>query len=90
MLAQIDTWREVMTAEYRHLVRAAHDGRWTLLDRYGAQSEAEFFAVATECFFERPHAMQHRHPRLYQVLCEFYRQNPIERIPGEREFDRNR
>lgn len=79
---QYDTWREVMTAEYRQLVRAAENGRWTLLDRYGAQSEAEFFAVATECFFERPHAMRARHARLFQVLQQFYRQDPCTRLPA--------
>lgn len=79
---QYETWRDVMTAEYRRHTRAAAQGRWTLLDRYGAKSEAEFFAVATECFFERPQQMQARHPHLYDVLRAFYRQNPAQRVPA--------
>lgn len=79
---QYDAWREVTGFEHRQLVRAAQEGRWTLIDRYGAKNPAEFFAVATECFFEKPHQMQHRHARLYDVLCGFYRQNPAERVPA--------
>lgn len=78
---QYETWRDVMTVEFRRHTRAAQEGRWTLLDRYGAKSEAEFFAVATECFFERPRPLQHRHPHLYEVLRAFYRQHPAERVP---------
>ena len=43
-----------MTAEYEQLVDDAEEGRATLLDTYGAENEAEFFAVATECFFDCP------------------------------------
>lgn len=74
-------WRDVMTAEFRRHIRAIQEGRFTLLDRYGAQSEAEFFAVATECFFEKPKALATRHPELYDVLRTFYRQDPQLRVP---------
>lgn len=73
---QYDTWRDVMTAEFQTLRRAARRGRPTLLDKYGAENEAEFFAVATECFFEQPAALSRRHERLYNLLCGFYRQDP--------------
>jgi Mlc titration factor MtfA (ptsG expression regulator) len=46
------------------------------LDQYGVTDESEFFAVATECFFEESRAMQERHEELYTVLQEFYRQDP--------------
>jgi len=48
----------------------------TLLDHYGATNQAEFFAVATECFFEQPRKMRQRHAELYEVLSGFYRQDP--------------
>ena len=71
---------EVLHAEYESLVRAAERGRATLLDQYGATNPREFFAVATECFFLRPADMRRRHPALYEVLGEFYGQDPEARI----------
>jgi len=58
------------------LRRAADDGEPTVLDPYGAEDPAEFFAVATETFFERPTELEQRHPRLYEQLRRFYRQDP--------------
>jgi Mlc titration factor MtfA (ptsG expression regulator) len=72
-------WREVMSAEYERLVRASEHGRATLLDQYGATNVAEFFAVCTECFFDRPVEMSHRHPELYDLLRSYYRQDPAAR-----------
>ncbi len=69
-------WARVLGAEYRMLIDAAQLGRPTLLDKYGATSPAEFFAVATECFFERPAEMAISHPELYAQLKLFYRQDP--------------
>ena len=40
--------------------------------RPGAESEAEFFAVATECFFEKAAALERRHPALYAELRQFW------------------
>lgn len=73
------TWVRIMTEEHEALVRAAEDGRATLLDAYGAEDPAEFFAVATECFFERARAMRRRHPELYGLLRDYYRQDPASR-----------
>ena len=43
----------------------------------------EFFAVATEAFFERPAEMRRRHAELYAVLARFYRQDPASLLPAE-------
>jgi Mlc titration factor MtfA (ptsG expression regulator) len=51
-----------------------------VLDRYGATNEAEFFAVATESFFEKPLQMEKRHPELYGLLRDYYGQDPAERL----------
>ncbi len=69
-------WERVVEKEYYRLVRASELGRATLLNEYGATNRAEFFAVATECFFERSIALKRRHPELYDVLRDFYRQDP--------------
>jgi MtfA peptidase len=69
-------WHQVVDAEYRRLVRDSNRGEPTLLDEYGAHSPAEFFAVATECFFEQPIAMRAHHNDLYGVLRDFYHQDP--------------
>ncbi len=65
-------WHEVMAEEFARLEDDAHHGRVTLLDQYGASNEAEFFAVATECFFERPREMARAHPELFEILRLFY------------------
>ncbi len=77
--AQIEEWSRVMSAEYQGLLAAIAAGEPTLIDPYGATNAAEFFAVATECFFELPRRMQSEHPELYQVLRDFYRQDPAAR-----------
>jgi Mlc titration factor MtfA (ptsG expression regulator) len=78
--AQYQKWHDVMTSEYARLVKAAEQGKATLLDQYGATNPAEFFAVATECFFEKPVYMQRSHPLLYEVLRDYYRQDSAARF----------
>ncbi len=72
-------WTGVLDEEFKALVQADERGRRTLLDKYGATNPAEFFAVATELFFERPGRMKDRHKELYQSLAAFYRQDPASR-----------
>lgn len=45
------------------------------IDDYGATNPQEFFAVATEYFFEQPKRLQKKHPVLYEELVEFYKQD---------------
>src|SRR6266550_5712306 len=70
------TWARVMSAEFEALRDAAYSGTPTLLDTYGATDPAEFFAVITEVFFERPRALRKLHPALFDQLHRFYRQDP--------------
>ena len=76
---QFKRWVETMTDEFRQLRSAAETGRATLLDHYGATNPAEFFAVATECFFEKADKLRTRHPSLYAILRDYYHQDPAER-----------
>ncbi len=73
---QYDKWKYVMQEAYQQLVHDCSYGQQTLLNCYGATNISEFFAVATECFFERSHEMQHYHLALYDLLAEYYNQNP--------------
>jgi len=70
-------WREVCNAEFEALSRAAGSGRKTLLDHYGATNHAEFFAVASETFFEKPRQMKREHPELFDLLVTYFRLDPI-------------
>jgi len=65
-----------MTAEYLQLCdRVEHDKK-TLIDSYGATNPAEFFAVATETFFEKPNQLNQKHLSLYELLQRYYRLDP--------------
>ncbi len=72
---QYRVWAQVFSEEFLALRRKAARGRKTFLDPYGALNEAEFFAVATEFFFDKPLQMQKKHRALYDVLAGFYRQD---------------
>ena len=72
------SWREVMRTEFASLQAADETGIPTLLDTYGATNPAEFFAVSTEAFFERPCALRARHPKLYAELQDYFQQDPVE------------
>lgn len=71
-------WRQVCTAEFKALQVAKRNRQATLLDYYGATSLAEFFAVASETFFERPGQLKLEHSELYDLLVKYYRLDPIE------------
>jgi Mlc titration factor MtfA (ptsG expression regulator) len=74
--ADYRAWAAVIKREYRSLERAAREGRPDVLDEYGATDPAEFFAVATETFFERPGELEQERPELYDALRRYYRQDP--------------
>ena len=69
-------WVEVCTEAYDAL-RAGIER--PPLQPYGATNPAEFFAVATEAFFDVPVALEHHEPRLYEVMRDFYEQDPAAR-----------
>jgi len=79
--SQYVAWARVLNTEYERLQRDSRLGRHTVLDDYGATNPAEFFAVATECFFEKPRVLKKRHPELYDELKTFYRQDPARLLP---------
>ena len=76
------TWGGVLSEEYERLREDTAQDRGSALDEYGATNRAEFFAVATESFFEKPVQLEREHPTLYGQLREFYRQDPARRTPS--------
>ena len=74
---QATRWLEVMKLEYEKLCQICrHRGKRSILDCYGATNRAEFFAVATESFFEAADQLAQECPELFEELKGFYRQDP--------------
>ncbi|MCC7078726.1 MAG: zinc-dependent peptidase [Acidimicrobiia bacterium] len=76
---QFRRWVEVCTAEYELVQGGTARHRRTFLDTYAGVNVGEFFAVATEYFFDLPREMASQRPDLYDVLRDFYRQDPAAR-----------
>jgi Mlc titration factor MtfA (ptsG expression regulator) len=70
-------WAKVMGEEFALLRQRASAHQASLLDDYGASDPAEFFAVASEVFFEQPRRLAAEHGALYAELSAFYRVNPL-------------
>ncbi len=73
---QYRRWARVMGREFSALRRQLRKRRKTWLDAYGATNEAEFFAVLTEYFFEKPHALKKYDAELFGILKDFYGLDP--------------
>ncbi len=69
-------WSRVFHAAYAQLQQQVRSGQAGLLDPYGAQDPVEFFAVASEAFFERPRELAQGYPALYRELAGFYQLEP--------------
>lgn len=65
-------WLNLMHQKIREIRQGQSD-----IDPYGATNQAEFFAVASEYFFERPDLLQTKHPELFQLLETIFRQKPL-------------
>lgn len=74
-------WAQIFQAAYDRLQVQIQQGEAGLMNPYGASNPAEFFAVATEVFFEQAQAMAWDDPALYAVLCDFYQVNPAHWLP---------
>ena len=72
----LQPWATVMQRE----IAAIQVGK-SEINPYAATNEAEFFAVVTEYFFEKPEKLQEHHPELYELLTRAFQQNPQKRFP---------
>jgi hypothetical protein len=67
------TWTRVFSEHYLKMKKRPHK---SVLRRYGATNEAEFFAVASETFFEKPDQLKKKSPELYEELRRYYKIDP--------------
>lgn len=79
----LQSWHEALVAEYDALCDSVDRGEPTYLDPYGAEDEAEFFAVVTEEFVERSVELRDAHPGLYSLMREFYGIDPAQWSAGD-------
>lgn len=70
------SWARVFSESFEDLRSRSELRQPTVLDHYGASSPAEFFAVATEAFFEQPHQLRRHRPGLYAELQRYYQLDP--------------
>lgn len=64
--------------EEMHLIA---NGKPSFFRSYAATNDHEFFAVATENFFERPHEFSSAHPQLFETMVELLNQDPRKLFP---------
>ncbi len=76
---RVAAWAETFSAAYDNFCRRADLGLEGAIDAYAAESPAEFFAVLSEAFFERPAILAQAYPPVYEQLRLFYRQDPLAR-----------
>jgi Mlc titration factor MtfA (ptsG expression regulator) len=72
----LTSWTAMLDVNFEQLVSEAEANRPGVLDHYGATNRAEFFAVVTEAFFERPAELRQARPALYEALRQYYGQDP--------------
>lgn len=76
------SWAQVLSRDFADLRHDAIYRQQSVLDHYGATNPAEFFAVATETFFEKPYQMAERHAELYDEFQRYYRVDPRHWLPA--------
>jgi len=64
-------WLKMIHQEIHRIEQGKSD-----INVYAATNEAEFLAVASEYFFEKPDQLKHKHPELYQSLSQIFQQDP--------------
>ncbi|SMC24110.1 hypothetical protein SAMN02745857_01752 [Andreprevotia lacus DSM 23236] len=79
-----DAWKRAFSNAYNHLVWLAERNEYSPIDLYAAENPAECFAVFSEYFFETPHAIADHYPAVYEQLRQFYKQDPLQRLPRVR------
>jgi Mlc titration factor MtfA (ptsG expression regulator) len=69
-------WLAVLSDEYNSFCERVDADGDTLLDPYAAEAPEEFFAVASEAFFVAPRDFEAEHPKFYELLRDFFKQDP--------------
>ena len=71
-------WARIMKPEFDRLVKRSQKNKRSVMDHYGAENPAEFFAVVTETFYEKPTQLKRNHQELYDLFKKYYGVNPVE------------
>ncbi|MDA1300892.1 MAG: zinc-dependent peptidase [Proteobacteria bacterium] len=79
---KVTEWTRSFERAYGELCQQLEAGNHTWMDPYASEGPAEFFAVASEAFFETPRPLRRVYPAVYEQLHHFYRQDPAEREIG--------
>jgi Mlc titration factor MtfA (ptsG expression regulator) len=79
------SWSTVFARSFSNLQHDAFHQNQNVLDYYGATNPAEFFAVATETFFEKSQQMAEQHVDLFCELEKYYRVDPRDWLPKQKE-----
>ena len=75
-----EAWTTSLAQAFADMKKRIEQGDDIAIDSYAAEDPAEFFAVISEVFFEQPRQLYKNYHRVYQQLCLFYRQDPIQRV----------
>lgn len=70
------SWATIFSDNFDDLTIRSKKNKKTVIDDYGTTNPAEFFAVATETFFEQPRELHKRRPELYEELQRYYQLDP--------------
>jgi len=73
-------WVSAFSEGFKDFQNKCDRGKHIGIDCYAASSPAEFFAVLSEVFFERPDVIQHYYPAVYDQLSHYYRQATLTRL----------
>lgn len=73
-------WTNVFNHAYNDFTNRIQQNDPIPINHYAATSAAEFFAVFSELFFEKPEIIRHYYAEVYQLLVQFYRQDPLEKL----------
>ena len=80
----VPAWTRALSAGFKYSQNRCDRGRHIGIDCYAASSPAEFFAVLSEVFFERPDVVKQQYPDIYDLFCQYYRQDPLVRLQNNR------
>ncbi|MEJ2239114.1 MAG: zinc-dependent peptidase [Gemmatimonadales bacterium] len=76
--AAYGAWARLVSTQFNDHLDRVERGELTVLDPYGAENRAEFFAVATEAFYERAAKLRDAQPGLYALLVDFFKIDPAQ------------
>ncbi|WMS89670.1 zinc-dependent peptidase [Pseudoalteromonas sp. HL-AS1] len=75
--ADYKEWGRVFSRAFTQLKSHVAYSMPHVIHSYGATNEAEFFAVLTETFLEKPAELRRYDPEIYSMLVNYYQFDPI-------------